>query len=58
MPYISKEQYQDYLRFCKDRNHGRILTPEGLRLICEACRYDAKAIGEHFLERLAQIKYR
>lgn len=52
---LTKEQLADYEQFCRDRNSGRILTPDGLRLICAACNYDAEAIGKQMLETLAKI---
>jgi hypothetical protein len=55
MPTISKLQFQDYEQLCNDRNSGRLLTPDGLRFICEACHYDAAAIGQHFLELLPRV---
>jgi len=42
--------------FCRDRNSGRILTPDGLQLICAACNYDAEAIGKQMLETFAKYK--
>ncbi len=55
MPTISKK-LEDYQQLCKDRNNGRILTPDGLRLICEAYKNDPEAIGKHILETLARIQ--
>lgn len=56
MPTISKKQYDDYRQLCKERDEGRILTPDGLRFICEANNYDPEAIGKHMLETLARIR--
>lgn len=56
MPTISKKELEDYQQLCKDRNNGRILTPDGLRLICEAYKNDPEAIGKHMLETLARIQ--
>lgn len=56
MPTITKKQLEDYQQLCKDRNNGRLLTPDGLRFICEAHKYDAEAIGKHMLETLARIQ--
>ena len=36
MPTITKKQLEDYNKLCEDRTYGRILTPDGLRMICEA----------------------
>lgn len=41
---------------CKDRNNGRILTPDGLRLICEGYKNDPESIGKHTLEALARMQ--
>lgn len=56
MPTISKKELEDYQQLCKDRNNGRILTPDGLKLICEAYNNNPEAIGKHMLETLACIK--
>ena len=50
MPTISKKELEDYQQLCKDRNNGRILTPDGLRLICEAYKNDPESIGKHLME--------
>lgn len=55
MTQLTKKQLADYEQLCHDRNNGRILTPDGLRLICEAYHYDAEKIGQHFLELLPKI---
>ena len=55
MRMITKKQLEDYEQMCRDRNNGRLLTPDGLRFICEANSYDPEAIGRHFLETLARI---
>lgn len=55
MTQLTKKQLADYEQLCHDRNNGRILMPDGLRLICEAYHYDAEKIGQHFLELLPKI---
>ena len=35
---------------------GEILTPDGLRFIIEANDYDARKIGQHFLDMLPKIR--
>lgn len=55
MPTITKKQLQDYEQLCHDRTYGRLLTPDGLRFICEAYHYDAEKIGQHFLGTLVKI---
>ena len=56
MPTISKKELEDYQQLCKDRNNGRILTPDGLRLICEAYKNDPESIRKHMLETLARMQ--
>lgn len=55
MQKMTKKQIEDYEQLCRDRNNGRLLTPDGLRFICEANNYDPESIGRHFLETLARI---
>jgi len=56
MPTITKKEYEDYRKLCYDRDHGRILTPDGLRLICKSYNNNPEAIGKHLLETLARIE--
>lgn len=56
MPTITKKQLEDYQRLCSDRNNGRILTQDGLRLICDSYENDPEAIGKHILETLTRIQ--
>ena len=55
MPTITKKQLADYKQLKMDRDSGRILTPDGLRFICEANGYNPEKIGKHFLEVLPKI---
>ena len=50
MPTITKKEYEEYRKLCKDRDNGRILTPDGLKLICESLKRNPEAIGKHMLE--------
>ena len=52
---LTKAQIEDYRKLCEARDHGRLLTPDGLRFICAANDYDPEKIGRHFLEVLPQI---
>lgn len=49
---MKKKQLAEYQKFLHDKNNGRILTPDGLRFICDALGYDPEKIGRHFLEVL------
>ena len=53
---LTQKQIAEYEQFCHDRDNGRLLTLEGLRLICSAYKYDPEAIGRHFLEMLAKLE--
>ena len=53
---LAQKQIADYEQLCHDRDHGRLLTLDGLRFICEANNYEPEAIGKHFLEVLGQMK--
>lgn len=55
MPTITKKQLAEYEQLKRDRDNGRLLTPDGLRFICEANGYDPEKIGKHFLEVLPTI---
>lgn len=55
MTKLTNQQIRDYEKLCEDRDKGRILTPDGLRLICRSCDFDPEAIGRYFLELLPKI---
>lgn len=55
MPTITKKQMEEYEHLRRDRDNGRVLTPEGLRFICEANEYDPEKIGNHILEVLPKV---
>ena len=40
MPTITKKQLEEYEQLRCDRDNGRLLTPDGLRFICEANNLD------------------
>ena len=56
MHKTTNKQYEEYQKLLDDKEHGRILTPDGLRLICSACNYDPHEIGRIMLENLANIQ--
>jgi hypothetical protein len=56
MHKITNKQYEEYQKLLDDTRHGRILTPNGLRLICSACNYDPTEIGKIMLENLANLQ--
>jgi hypothetical protein len=56
MKKITNKQYEEYQKLLDDKRHGRMLTPDGLRLICSACDYDPTEIGKIMLENLANLQ--
>ena len=56
MPTITQKELEDYQQLCRDRNNGKILIPDGLRLICEAYKNDPEAIGNHMLVTLIRMQ--
>lgn len=55
MPTITKKELEEHKQMCYDRDHGRIITVDGLRIICDGLNRDPEAIGKHFLEVLMKI---
>ena len=55
MKKITEKEYEEYQQYLADKRHGKILTPDGLRFICEANGYDPEKIGKHLLEVLPMV---
>ena len=55
MKQIKNSEYEEFQKYLHNKNSGRILTLDGLRLIYQANDYDAEKIGQHFLEVLPKI---
>jgi len=36
MKQIKNSEYEEFQKYLHDKNNGRILTPDGLRFICQA----------------------
>ena len=51
MKQISNKEYERYQQYQTDKLHGRILTQDGLRLICAGL----EKIGIHMLELLVKF---
>ena len=56
MPTITKKQLEEYEQFRRDKDNGRILTPDGLRFLCEANHLDPEAIGKDILDTYVRFK--
>lgn len=53
---ITNKEYEKYQKYLNDCASGRVLTPEGLRLICAAYDNDPEKIWIHMLEVLTQFR--
>ena len=56
MKQISNKEYERYQQYQMDVLHGRVLTPDGLRVVCAAFENDPEKIGVHMLEMLAKFR--
>ncbi len=56
MKQITNKEYEIYQQYQTDVLHGRILTPDGLRVICAGLDNDPEKIGIHMLEMLDKFK--
>lgn len=55
MKQITNKGYEEFQKYREDKLYGRLLTSDGLRLICAAENYNPEAIGKRMLETLAKI---
>ena len=53
MHKLTDKKYEAYMKMLRDKEAGRLLTPDGLRMICSAHEYDPEKIGVHMLTVLA-----
>ena len=53
MHKLTNKQYEEYMKMIRDKEEGRRLTPDGLRMIWSANKYDPEKIGLHMLAVLA-----
>ena len=56
MKQILNRKYEAYQQYQTDMLHGRILTPDGLRLVCASLDNDPEKIGKHMLEMLVKFR--
>ena len=52
MKRITDAEYDEHMRLKAAVQDDQVLTPDGLRFICEAYEFDAEKIGQHFLDLL------
>ena len=56
MKQITNKEYERYQQYLTAQLHGRILTPDGLRIVCASFDNDPEKIGKHMLEMLAKFR--
>ncbi len=56
MKQITNKEYESYQEYQRNQLHGRILTPDGLRLICAGLDNNPEKIGKHMLEMLVKFR--
>ena len=56
MKQISNKEYEKCQQYQTDRLHGRILTLDGLRIICAGLENAPEKIGLHMPEMLAKFR--
>ena len=56
MKQLSNKEYEKYQQYQTDKLHGRILTPDGLSVICEGLDNDPEKIGIYILEMPAKFR--
>ena len=56
MKQLTSKEYEAYEQYKTDQLHGRILTPDGLRVVCAGLDNDPEKIGIHMLEMLAKFR--
>ena len=56
MKQISNKEYERYQQYLHDKTFGRVLTPDGLRFVCESHNNDPEEIGKLMLEVLAKCR--
>lgn len=57
MKKITDKEYEEFQKYKTDVIKGRILTPDGIRLIIKANDYDPKAIGLDILKAYAKLRH-
>ena len=55
MKQITNKEYEEFPKYKEDKLYGRVLTSDGLRLICAAENYEPEDIGKRMLQALAKI---
>lgn len=58
MKKITNKEYEEFQKYKTDVVKGRVLTPDGIRLIVKANDYDSEGIGKDILRAYAKMRNR
>ena len=56
MKQITNKEYEEYREYKHNKFNGRIITPDGLALICKGNNMSPQEIGEQMLDIYAMFK--
>lgn len=56
MKQISNKKYEEFQQYKKDKLYGRLIRPDGLRIICAGFDNDPERIGIHMLEMVEKFR--
>ena len=56
MKQLTNKEYVEYEKYKTAVLHGRVITPDGLRIICAGLDNDPERIGKHMLEMLVKFR--
>lgn len=56
MKKITDKEYEEFQKYKTDVIKGRVLTPEGIRLIVKANDYNPEGIGKDILRAYAKMR--
>ena len=56
MKQITNKEFEAYQQYLTDKLNGRILTPDGLRVVCAGLDNDPERIGKYMLEMLVKFR--
>lgn len=55
MKQITNKEFEKFQKYQTDELNGRILSADGLLMICQMCKFDPEKIGNHILYCLDHI---
>lgn len=58
MKKITDKEYEEFQKYKTDFEQGRVLTPDGIRLIVKANNYDPEGVGKDILRAYAKMRNR